>query len=429
MALLGQLRSLNSTQRSTFAACFLGWTLDAFDFFLLTVCLKAIAADFHVGIPQIAEAIFWTLVMRPIGALIFGVLAERYGRRPTLIVNIVCFSIFELASAFAPSLKIFLISRALFGIAMGGEWGVGAALALESMPAHGRGFFSGILQEGYVVGNLLAAALYGILFPHLHGTGMLTGWRVMFMIGALPALLAFYMQFKVEESPIWLEAEQRRRAAGGKKASIDFRHFLTYLPTFLFLVLLMTAFNSFSHGTQDLYPTLLEKDHALDPARVGLIVVISNIGALLGGILCGALSERVGRRRMIIIAALAAIPMIPLWAWSHTLPTLALGGFLMQFAVQGAYGIIPAHLNELAPGPVRAIFPGFAYQLGNLVSSRNGVFQAKLAQRFSGGALNVVMSWTVVLGAFAIAIVTGLGREARGEDWSVADQDEKVEQA
>ncbi|MEG9436227.1 MFS transporter [Edaphobacter sp. HDX4] len=421
MGFRSELRSLTSAQRSTFTACFLGWTLDAFDFFLLTVCLKAIAADFHVGIPKIAEAIFWTLVMRPLGALIFGLLAERYGRRPTLTINIIAFSIFELASAFAPTLSTFLLFRALFGIAMGGEWGVGAALALESMPAKRRGFFSGVLQEGYVVGNLLAAALYGSLFPHLHGTGMLTGWRVMFMIGALPALLAFYMQFKVEESPTWLEAERRRRLEGKKTSQINLRQFLQYLPTFLFLVALMTAFNSFSHGTQDLYPTLLERDHGLDPGRVGLVVVISNIGAMLGGIVCGALSERWGRKRMIIIAALCSIPMIPLWAWSHTVPLLALGGFLMQFTVQGAFGVIPAHLNELAPGPVRAVFPGFTYQLGNLVSSRNGVFQAKLAQHFSGGPLNVVMSWTVVVGAFAIAIITGLGREERGEDWTLAE--------
>jgi SHS family lactate transporter-like MFS transporter len=379
--------------------------------------LKAIAADFHVGIKQIAEAIFWTLVMRPLGALIFGVLAERIGRHPTLILNVICFSVFELASAFAPSLTSFLICRALFGIAMGGEWGVGAALALESLPASGRGFFSGILQEGYVVGNMLAGALYWLLFPHLHGTGMLTGWRVMFMIGALPALLAFYMQFKVEESPIWLEAEQRRRAEGAGKGRVDFNHFLKFLPTFFFLVLLMTCFNSFSHGTQDLYPTLLEKDQGLTPSTTGLLIVIANIGALLGGIFCGAMSEKIGRRKMIIIAALSAIPVIPLWAWSHTAPMLALGGFLMQFAVQGAFGVIPAHLNELSPGPVRAVFPGFAYQLGNLCSSRNGVFQAALAQRFSGGALNTVMSYTVVIGAIAIAVVTGLGREARGEDW------------
>jgi SHS family lactate transporter-like MFS transporter len=421
MALLvRELRSLTAIQRNTFAACFLGWTLDAFDFFLLTVCLKAIAADFHVSIKQIAEAIFFTLVMRPVGALIFGLLAERFGRRPTLMINIVTFSVFELASAFAPNLTIFLICRALFGIAMGGEWGVGAALALETLPASRRGFFSGVLQEGYVCGNLLAAALYGLLFPHLHGTGMLTGWRVMFMIGALPALLAFYMQFKVAESPVWLADRQRRRAEGGAKRSLTFQQIRTYLPTFLFLVLLMTAFNSFSHGTQDLYPTFLEKDHLLDPRHVGFIVVISNIGALLGGITCGALSERLGRKRTIITSALFALPMVPLWAWSHSVGALALGGFLMQFAVQGAFGVIPAHLNELSPGPVRAIFPGVTYQLGNLCSSRNGVFQAALAARFNGGALNVVMSGAAIAGALFVAGVTAIGKEKKGEEWTEA---------
>ena len=212
MPFFSEIRALTRVQRNTFSACFLGWTLDAFDFFLLTFCLKAIAADFHVGVEQVAEAIFWTLVMRPVGALLFGAMAERYGRRPTLMVNVVSFSVFEFASAFAPTLHIFLVCRALFGVAMGGEWGVGAALALETLPARGRGFFSGLLQEGYVVGSLLAAAVFGLLFPHLHGTGMMTNWRVMFMVGALPALLAFYLNYKVEESPTWLAAHRNRNS-------------------------------------------------------------------------------------------------------------------------------------------------------------------------------------------------------------------------
>lgn len=419
MSLLRELRSLTAIQRNTFVACFLGWTLDAFDFFLLTVCLRAIAADFHVTIPQVAEAIFWTLVMRPVGALLFGLLAERFGRRPTLMLNVVAFSLFVLASAFAPSLTIFLVCRALFGIAMGGVWGVGAALALETLPASGRGFFSGVLQEGYVVGNLLAAALYGLLFPHLHGSGMFTAWRVMFMIGALPALLALYMQFKVAESPVWLAAREKRLLTGAKQeSSFDWKSFRAYLPSFLFLVLLMTAFTSFSHGTQDLYPTFLEKDHLLDPGRVGLIVVIGSLGALLGGITCGTASERFGRKRVIILAALCALPIIPLWVWSPSVFGLAVGGFLMQFAVQGAWGVVPAHLNELSPGPVRAIFPGLAYQLGNLCSSRNGVFQATLAARLHGGSLHIVMSGTAVVGALLVAGITALGREAKGEVWT-----------
>ena len=417
MALLRELRSLTAVQRNTFAACFLAWTLDAFDFFLLTLCLKAIAVDFHVTIPRIAEAIFWTLVMRPVGALLFGLMAEKFGRRPTLMVNVVAFSVFVLASAFAPSLTIFLICRALFGVAMGGVWGVGAALALETLPASGRGFFSGILQEGYVVGNLLAAALYGLLFAHLHGTGMFTAWRVMFMIGALPALLALFMQFKVAESPVWLADREKQRSGGSKKSVFDWVNFKAYLPSFLFLVVLMTAFTSFSHGTQDLYPTFLEKDHLLDSGRVGLIVVIGSLGALLGGICCGAASERFGRKRMIILASLCAVPVIPLWAWSSSVLTLAIGGFLMQFAVQGAWGVVPAHLNELSPGPVRAIFPGLAYQLGNLCSSRNGVFQAAWAARYHGGSLQMVLSGTAIVAALLVAGITAMGREAKGEEW------------
>ncbi|MEO6982253.1 MAG: MFS transporter, partial [Edaphobacter sp.] len=246
MALFGELRSLTAVQRNTFAACFLGWTLDAFDYFLLTLCLTSIAADFHVGIKAVAEAIFWTLAMRPVGAFLFGLMAERFGRRPTLMLNIVSFSVFGMASAFAPTIGSFLLCRGLFGVAMGGEWGVGAALAFETLPAEGRGFFSGLLQEGYVVGSLLAAALYWLLFPHLHGTGMFVGWRVMFMIGALPALLAFYLRFKVEESPVWLAAKQRRVVDGSSLwASFDLKGLVKYLPSFLFLVVLMTAFNSF----------------------------------------------------------------------------------------------------------------------------------------------------------------------------------------
>lgn len=418
MGLVREVRSLNKTQRNTFSACFLGWTLDAFDFFLLTVCLKAIAADFHVGTKEVAEAIFWTLVMRPVGAFLFGSMAERFGRQPTLMLNVIAFSAFELGSAFAPGLHSFLIWRALFGIAMGGEWGVASALAFEVLPKDARGFFSGLLQEGYVVGNLLAAALYGLLFPHLHGTGMLTPWRVMFMIGALPALLAFYLRLYVKESPAWLEARELRRAGVVKAQGFSFAAVVKFLPAFLFIVLLMTAFTSFSHGTQDLYPTFLERDHALSPSRVGLILVIANFGALFGGICFGTLSEKFGRRRAILFAALLSIPMVPLWAWSHSVMALAAGGFLLQFMVQGAWGVIPAHLNELSPGPVRAVFPGLAYQLGNLLSSRNSVFQAAYANAFWGGMLKVALSGTVVIVALVVAGITVLGPEAKGNDLS-----------
>jgi SHS family lactate transporter-like MFS transporter len=420
MSIVTELRALTRTQRSTFYACFLGWTLDAFDFFLLTVCLTDIATDFHVATKQVTEALFWTLAMRPVGAFLFGAMAEKWGRRPTLMINIICFSIFELASAFAPSLPIFMVCRALFGVAMGGEWGVGAALAFETLPAKGRGFFSGVLQEGYVCGNLLSGLTYWLVFPHLHGTGMLTPWRVLFMIGALPAVLAFYLRFQVDESPAWLAARAEKK--GKTPSPFEWHLVWKYLPTFLFLVLLMTAFTSFSHGTQDLYPTFLKHDKGFAPKTAGLIVVIGSLGALTGGILCGTLSERFGRKRTIVFAALLSLPMIPLWIYGHGVAAMAIGGFLMQLAVQGAWGVIPAHLNELSPAPVRAVFPGFAYQLGNLLSSKNGPFQEALSTRYAGGFLGPVLAGTVVIVSLFVAGLTAAGPEAKGTVMTVAEE-------
>ncbi|HXN99516.1 MAG TPA: MFS transporter, partial [Candidatus Acidoferrales bacterium] len=402
----GHFRGLNSTQRNTFIACFLGWSLDAFDFFILVFCVSALAAEFHTKVSTVLEANFLTLAMRPVGAFLFGFLADRYGRRPALMIDIICFSIFELGSAFAPSFHWFLIMRAFFGIAMGGEWGVGAALAFETLPAKGRGFFSGLLQEGYPVGYLLAAVVYGTLFRFI-------GWRGMFVVGALPAFLVIYIRTKVDESPAWLQGRVAKRADSHLGQNIR-----VYLGSFLFLILLMFAFNSFSHGTQDVYPTFLRQNHGFSPGTVGTIAIIYNIGALLGGVTFGAWSERLGRRRAIMIAALLAIPVIPLWAFSHTAPMLALGGFLMQFMVQGAWGVIPAHLNELSPPAVRATFPGLAYQLGNLLSSRNSVIQAKVAEQHYGGNFAPVLAWTVVLVATLVVAISLSGKEIKGADLS-----------
>ncbi|MGA2948596.1 MAG: MFS transporter [Candidatus Sulfotelmatobacter sp.] len=404
MEFVGHFRRLTPVQRNTFTACFLGWSLDAFDFFILTFCVSAIATQFQTKISAVTQAIFITLAFRPVGAFLFGLMADRYGRRVTLMVDIIAYSVFELASAFAPSLKVFLITRAMFGIAMGGEWGVGAALAFETLPAEGRGFFSGLLQEGYAVGYLMAALIYGTVFRFV-------GWRGMFVIGALPAFLVIYIRTKVDESPAWLQGQVSRKAESRLGKDI-----LTYVGTFVFLVVLMFSFNSFSHGTQDLYPTFLQRDHRFTPQTVGLIAIIANIGALLGGIFFGTWSEKIGRRRAIVIAALLAIPIIPLWAYSHTVPMLALGGFLMQFMVQGAWGVIPAHLNELSPPAVRGTFPGFAYQLGNFLSSWNGVKQAKIAEQHYGGVFAPVLAWTVLIVATLVAVITGSGRERRGMD-------------
>jgi SHS family lactate transporter-like MFS transporter len=406
MEFLGHFRKLTPLQRNTFIACFLGWSLDAFDFFILTFCVSAIATQFQTKVSAVAEAIFVTLAFRPVGAFLFGLMADRYGRRVTLMVDIVAYSVFELASAFAPSLRVFLTMRALFGIAMGGEWGVGAALAFETLPAEGRGFFSGLLQEGYALGYLMAALAFGTVFRFV-------GWRGMFVIGAMPAFLVIYIRTKVEESPAWLHGQVSKKAE-----SRPGRDILSYSSSFLLLVVLMFAFNSFSHGTQDLYPTFLSKGHGFSPGTVMVISVAANVGALLGGILFGTWSEKIGRRRAIVIAALLAIPAIPLWAYSRTVPLLALGGFLMQFMVQGAWGVIPAHLNELSPPKVRGTFPGFAYQLGNLLASRNVVIQAKLAETRYRGMFPPVLAWTVILTATLVAVVSGSGRERAGADMS-----------
>src|ERR1700751_253708 len=404
MEFLGHFRRLTRTQRNTFIACFMGWSLDAFDFFILVFCVSALATHFQQKVSAVAEALFWTLAMRPVGAFAFGLMADRLGRRPTLMVNIISYSFFELASAFAPNFTIFLITRALFGIAMGGEWGVGAALAFEALPAEGRGFFSGLLQEGYVVGYLVAALPFGTLFPML-------GWRGMFVIGALPAAVVLYMLSKVEESPAWLQGRVAQRT--GQKLARDIA---SHAGLFLFIVVLMFAFNSFSHGTQDLYPTFLQKNLEFSPKVVSFIAIVYNVGALLGGILFGTWSEQIGRRRAIVIAAILAIPVIPLWAYSRTVPMLALGGFLMQFMVQGAWGVIPAHLNELSPPNVRGMFPGFAYQLGNLLASWNAVLQARLVEvRFLGNFVPV-FTWTVLIVACLVEIITIIGTERRGAD-------------
>jgi SHS family lactate transporter-like MFS transporter len=402
MGFVANFRELTRVQRNTFVACFLGWSLDAFDFFILTFCVSALAAQFQAKVSAITEAIFITLAFRPVGAFLFGMMADRFGRRVTLMVDIIAYSVFELASAFAPSLKIFLITRALFGIAMGGEWGVGAALAFETLPAEKRGFFSGLLQEGYAVGFLMAALVYGTMFEFV-------GWRGMFVIGALPAFLVIYIRTQVDESPAWLQGRVSKKAETSLGKDI-----LTYIGPFLLMAVLMFAFNSFSHGTQDLYPTFLTQDHHLGPHPVMFIAVAANIGALIGGILFGTWSERIGRRRAIVIAALLSIPAIPLWAYAHSVPMLALGGFLMQFMVQGAWGVIPAHLNELSPSAVRGTFPGFAYQLGNLLSSKNSVVQAKLVERY--GSYPPVLAGTVLIVAALVAVVAGTGREKKGID-------------
>ena len=383
----------------------LSWTLDALDFFLLIFCIPAIAGGFHARVEQVAEAVFLTLALRPVGALLFGAAADRWGRKPTLVVNILCYSAAELACAFAPSLRVLLVLRAVFGVAMGGVWGVGAALTFETLPKEGRGFFSGVLQEGYAIGYLLAAGAFGLGFRWL-------GWRGLFALGAVPVLLVPFVLRGVSESPGWLEMRTRKAAKRAWPERV--KALREHLPVLVFLIVLMTAFTGFSHGTQDIYPTFLLKGAGFTAGMVGLIGVIYNVGSLAGGLVFGSLSERWGRRRAIIAAALLAIPIVPLFAYGRTATALGVGAFLMQFMVQGAWGVVPAYLSELAPGAVRAILPGVAYQLGNLLTSRNLVIQTRLAERL--GSYRPVLAGTVIVAGLALALVTWLGRETRGAE-------------
>ena len=343
-----------------------------------------------------AFAIFITLALRPVGGLIFGLLADRYGRRRPFMVNLVFFSVIEVATAFAPDYRSFLILRALFGIGMGGIWGVGGSLALEKVPPRLRGLVSGFLQEGYALGNLLASLCYFFLFQKW-------GWRPMFLLGGMPALLAIYVRFYVTESAVW---QQTRTTNWRDQRSAIFANW----KIFVYLVVLMTFMNFCSHGTQDMYPTFLQRFWHFDAPKRAMISAIAGVGAILGGVAGGYYSDIAGRKRAMVTALLLAMAVIPLWALAPTQSLLIVGAFLMQFMVQGAWGVVPAHLSELSPDSVRGFLPGFAYQCGALFSSALVWVQASLAEHMSY-ATTMAMTAAIVFGG--ASIVAGLGKERK----------------
>ncbi|EKS7813748.1 MFS transporter [Edwardsiella piscicida] len=390
----------SAQQRNVAIASFLSWTLDSFDFFILVFLLSDIARTFHVGVEQVTLAILLTLAVRPIGALIFGRAAEKYGRRPILMLNIICFSLFELLSAAASSLLIFLLLRALYGVAMGGIWGVASSLTMETIPDRSRGLMSGIFQAGYPFGYLLAAVIYGLCAQTL-------GWRGMFIVGAVPIVLLPFIYFYVPESPVWLAARAQHQSVA--LLPVLRRHWTLCV----YLVALMAAFNFFSHGTQDLYPTFLRVQHGFSTNVISIIAVAYNIASIIGGVFFGILSERIGRKRAIMLAALLALPVIPLWAFSSGSLMLGVGAFLMQFMVQGAWGVIPTYLNELVPANARAVLPGFVYQLGNLIASVNATMQASIAADH-GQNYALAMAITAACVALTIVALIAFGRDTRG---------------
>jgi SHS family lactate transporter-like MFS transporter len=408
MEALRLFRSLNRAQRNTFIACFLGWTLDALDFFLLTFVLGPVAHDFGRTIEQVTFAITITLMMRPLGAFIFGWLGDRFGRRIPLMIDIVFYSVIELLTAFAPNFATFLLLRALFGIGMGGEWGLGASLAMESLPTQTRGLFSGILQQGYAFGYLLAALVYWIVFP-------IFGWRGLFVAGALPALLVIYIRAHVPESPVW-----QRNCATRKSFDLG-RLTREHGALLIYAALLMTAFNYMSHGTQDLYATYLQRQRGFNADQTSQIAIIYAIGMICGGTIVGYFSQHWGRRRVIILAAICGMLLIPIWIFAPSTALLIIGGFLMQFMVQGAWGVVPVHLNELSPGDFRGTFPGLAYQLGNFAAAYAAQQQAWLADRFRSANENpnyaATMASVECFVFLAIILLAAIGPEKRGREF------------
>jgi MFS transporter, SHS family, lactate transporter len=375
----------------------MGWTLDAFDFFLVIFALTAIAQEFRQSDARVAISITLTLMFRPVGAFIFGLMADRYGRRLPLMIDLVFYSVVEVATGFAHSFTTFLVLRALFGIGMGGEWGVGASLAMEKVPPRLRGFLSGLLQQGYALGYLLAAVCFYFVFPRW-------GWRPMFFIGGLPALLGLFVRFKVKESEVWQKTRQHSWSSLG-------REICSHWKLFLYLTLLMMMMNFASHGTQDMFPTFLQRHWGMRPTQRAVVTAISMVGAICGGTLIGYLSDRFGRRRAMIVSLVCAIAVVPLWAYAPTLPLLVVGAFFIQFMVQGAWGIIPAHLSELSPDSVRGFLPGFAYQCGVLLAGSVGYIEAILAEHTSYANAMALTAFVVFTLA---AIVVSLGKERKG---------------
>ena len=386
-----------SDHRAAVVAGFLGWTLDAFDFFLVVMTLTAIAREFHRSDAAVALSITLTLAFRPVGAFVFGLLADRYGRRIPLMADLVFYSVVEVLSGLAPTFTSFLVLRALFGIGMGGEWGVGASLVMEKVPVRLRGVLSGLLQQGYAVGYLLAALSFFAVFPRW-------GWRPLFFIGGLPALLALFVRYRVKESEVWRRSRAESWSGLGRAIARHWR-------LFLYLVLLMAMMNFVSHGTQDMYPTFLQRDWGFTPARRAALTAFSMLGAITGGVLVGLVSDRLGRRRSIALSLVGALAVIPLWAFAPSLAVLVAGAFLMQFFVQGAWGVIPAHITELSPDRVRGFLPGFAYQCGVLVAGSIAYLQAAAAV---GRSYAVAMAITAGVVFAVCALVAMLGPERRG---------------
>ncbi|MBJ7289505.1 MFS transporter [Williamsia sp.] len=403
---------LDSDQRSAFVASYLGWTMDAFDYFILVLVYKEIADDFGVSLEKMAYLTTVTLVMRPVGAYLFGIWADKVGRRTPLIVDVCFYSVVGFCCAFAPNYWVLFALRLLYGLGMGGEWGLGAALSMEKVPAHRRGFFSGILQGGYAGGYLLASVAFLLVHSWL---GL--SWRWLFALSLLPALVSLIIRMNVSESQVWVstKATLERNNTSVRTVFLNPK----VLRRFVFLVILMAAFNFLSHGTQDIYPTFLKSDEnrgaGLDATTATWIAVLYNVGAIIGGFILGWASDRIGRKGAIIVGAVLTLPIIPIFAYSTTAGMLCLGSFLIQAATQGAWAAVPAHLSEMSPNAIRGFYPGVTYQLGNVIAALNLPLQQHLSEKWG---YPMALSVTVAAAAVVVAVLTAVGSQATAVDFT-----------
>jgi SHS family lactate transporter-like MFS transporter len=401
-----QAGGLTKGQRNSFVAAFMGWSMDAFDYFIIVFVYAEIGREFHVSLTQMAFLTTVTLVGRPIGAFVFGRWADKVGRRIPLITDVLFYSVIGFACAFVRNYEVLLVLRALYGIGMGGEWGLGAALAMEKVPAHKRGFFSGLLQQGYATGYLGAAIAYLLIDP-------IWGWRGLFIFSIVPAMTVLFFQLRIEESEVWKATKEK--VAITKTTVRQIIGNPVIIRRFVYLVVLMSAFNWMAHGTQDIFPTFLKSTsqgglHFTSHQAI-FVAVVYNIGAILGGTLIGSYSQKFGRRRAIIVAVALGLPVVPLFAYSTTLATICLGSFIMQFFIQGAWGVIPAHLSEMSPDEIRGFYPGVTYQLGNLIASLNLPIQERLA---ASHGYPFALAATIVPVLIAVILVTAVGKENKG---------------
>jgi SHS family lactate transporter-like MFS transporter len=408
-------KKLTGDQRNSFVAAMLGWTMDAFDYFIVVFVYADIAKTFHISKAEVAFITTATLVMRPVGALLFGLWADRVGRRLPLMVDVIFYSIVGFLCAFAPNFTVLVILRLLYGIGMGGEWGLGAALAMEKVPTERRGFFSGLLQEGYALGYLMAS-LGSLVVMNWLGLS----WRWLFGLSIIPALISLIIRYRVQESEVWKAAQDQMKLTNTRIR--DVLRDGAIVRRFIYLVLLMTAFNWMSHGTQDVYPTFLgaTANHGagLSSVTVKWIAVVYNLGAIIGGLVFGTLSQRFSRRYTVVFCALLGLPIVPLFAYSRTAAMLCLGAFLMQLCVQGAWGVIPAHLTEMSPDAIRGFYPGVSYQLGNLLAAFNLPIQERLAESHG---YPFALAATIVPVLLAVATLTLIGKDATGVRFGTAE--------